>query len=83
VTTAGISAGIDGSLHVVARLLGRRVADDVAQYMEYHWSPEASLAENYSYFNPSTTTAAARPSPATCSTPTRTTRAQRRRSARS
>jgi putative intracellular protease/amidase len=54
VTTAGISAGIDGSLHVVARLLGRRVADDVAQYMEYHWSPESSLAENYSYFNPST-----------------------------
>jgi putative intracellular protease/amidase len=54
VTTAGISAGIDGSLHVVARLLGRRVADDVATYMEYAWSPEASLAEGYSYFNPST-----------------------------
>jgi len=54
VTTAGISAGIDGSLHVVARLLGRRVADDVARYMEYAWSPEASLADNYSYFNPST-----------------------------
>jgi len=35
VTTAGISAGIDGSLHIVARLLGRRVADDVANYMEY------------------------------------------------
>ncbi|MGZ7079425.1 MAG: DJ-1/PfpI family protein, partial [Thermoanaerobaculia bacterium] len=32
VTTAGISAGIDGSLHLVARLLGRRVADQVAQY---------------------------------------------------
>ncbi|HTO92339.1 MAG TPA: DJ-1/PfpI family protein [Candidatus Sulfotelmatobacter sp.] len=54
VTTAGISAGIDGSLHVVARLLGRRVADQVATYMEYAWSPEASLATNYSYFNPST-----------------------------
>lgn len=54
VTTAGISAGIDGSLHVVARLLGRRVADDVARYMEYHWSPEASLAGEYSYLNPST-----------------------------
>ena len=37
VTTAGISAGIDGSLHVVARLLGRRVADEVANYMEYAW----------------------------------------------
>jgi putative intracellular protease/amidase len=54
ITTAGISAGIDGSLHVVARLLGRRVADDVATYMEYHWSPEASLAGDYSYLNPST-----------------------------
>ena len=54
VTTAGISAGIDGSLHVVARLLGRRVADQTAKYMEYAWSPEASLAGTYSYFNPST-----------------------------
>ena len=54
VTTAGISAGIDGSLHIVARLLGRRVADDVATYMEYSWSPEASLAQGYSYLNPST-----------------------------
>ena len=54
VTTAGISAGIDGSLHVVARLLGRRVADEVATYMEYAWSPEASLAMEYSYLNPST-----------------------------
>jgi len=53
-TTAGISAGIDGSLHVVARLLGRLVADDVARYMEYAWSPEASLAGDYSYLNPST-----------------------------
>jgi len=54
VTTAGISAGIDGSLHVVARLLGRQVADQVATYMEYAWSPEASLAQGYSYLNPST-----------------------------
>jgi putative intracellular protease/amidase len=54
VTTAGISAGIDGSLHIVARLLGRRVADQVARYMEYHWSPEAFLARNYAYLNPGT-----------------------------
>jgi len=54
VTTAGISAGIDGSLNVVARLLGRRVADQVATYMEYHWTPEAYLALKYSYLNPST-----------------------------
>ena len=54
VTTAGISAGIDGSLHLVARLLGRHVADDVARYMEYHWTPEPYLAVNYKYLNPST-----------------------------
>jgi transcriptional regulator GlxA family with amidase domain len=54
VTTAGISAGIDGSLHVVARLLGRRVADQTARYMEYHWTPEAYLARAYQYLNPST-----------------------------
>jgi transcriptional regulator GlxA family with amidase domain len=54
VTTAGISAGIDGSLHVVARLLGRRIADQVARYMEYHWSPDAFLARDYAYWNQST-----------------------------
>lgn len=54
VTTAGISAGIDGSLHVVARLLGRRVADQTARYMEYHWTPEPYLARAYQYLNPST-----------------------------
>ena len=60
VTTAGISAGIDGSLHVVARLLGRRIADQVATYMEYAWSPEATLANGYSYFNPSASAAGRR-----------------------
>jgi transcriptional regulator GlxA family with amidase domain len=53
VTTAGVSAGIDGALHVVARLVGRRVADETARYMEYHWTPEAYLARTYSLFNPS------------------------------
>ena len=47
VTTAGVSAGIDGSLHVVARLLGREVADNTARYMEYHWVPEPYLARSY------------------------------------
>lgn len=54
VTTAGVSAGIDGALHVVARLWGRRVADQTAQYMEYHWTPESYLAGRYAYWNPST-----------------------------
>lgn len=53
VTTAGVSAGIDGSLHVVARLLGRQVADQTARYMEYRWAPEPYLATEYSYLNPS------------------------------
>ena len=38
VTAAGISAGIDASLHVVARLLGAAEARDAAKYMEYDWS---------------------------------------------
>ena len=54
VTTAGVSAGIDGSLHVVARLFGRAVADQTARYMEYHWTPEPYLAKGYALLNPST-----------------------------
>jgi transcriptional regulator GlxA family with amidase domain len=53
VTTAGVSAGIDGALHVVARLTGRSAADRTARYMEYHWTPEPYLAVAYSYLNPS------------------------------
>ena len=37
VTTAGVSAGIDGSLHVVQRLLGEQAARDTARSMEYKW----------------------------------------------
>ena len=37
ITSAGISAGIDASLHLVARLLGHAVAAETAQYMEYDW----------------------------------------------
>jgi transcriptional regulator GlxA family with amidase domain len=53
VTTAGVSAGMDGALHVVARLLGRRVADATAQYMEYRWTPEPYLVGGYPLLNPS------------------------------
>ena len=35
ITTAGVSAGIDGALHLVARLNGTDVADATAWYMEY------------------------------------------------
>ena len=44
ITTAGISAGIDGSLHLIARLLGSERAAATAYYMEYAWDPEG-LAE--------------------------------------
>jgi len=40
VLSAGISAGIDMSLHVVARLLGWEEAVATAHYMEYAWRPE-------------------------------------------
>jgi transcriptional regulator GlxA family with amidase domain len=35
ITSAGISAGIDASLHVVGRLLGNEAADETAAYMQY------------------------------------------------
>jgi transcriptional regulator GlxA family with amidase domain len=37
VTCAGVSAGIDGALHVVERLLGQTTAKETARYMEYRW----------------------------------------------
>ena len=38
VTAAGISAGIDMSLHLVERLAGRELALETARYMEYDWA---------------------------------------------
>lgn len=38
VTTGGISAGIDGSLYLVARLFGHEAAQRTAEYMEYDWT---------------------------------------------
>lgn len=41
ITTADISAGIDGALHLVAKLKGDEMAREVAKYMEYDkWVPE-------------------------------------------
>lgn len=37
VSAAGISAGIDAALHLVARLAGTAVAAATARYMEYDW----------------------------------------------
>ena len=52
ITTAGLSAGIDGALHVVAELLGTGEAERTALSLEYDWKPEgtyarAALADQY------------------------------------
>ena len=38
-TTQGVSAGIDGALHVVQRFLGAEAAWRTARYMQYAWEP--------------------------------------------
>lgn len=44
ITTAGISAGIDGALHLVAKLRGEQAAKEVATIMEYDkWVPDQGL----------------------------------------
>jgi putative intracellular protease/amidase len=46
ITTAGVSAGIDGALHLVSRLKGLDVAKATAFYMEYDkWKPEEGLVD--------------------------------------
>lgn len=56
ITTAGLSSGIDGSLHVIERLFGRGTAQMAALGMEYDWDPDskyvrAALADKYLRFN--------------------------------
>jgi len=56
ITAAGLSSGIDGSLHVIERLFGRGTAQMAALGMEYNWDPEskfvrAALADKYMRFN--------------------------------
>jgi transcriptional regulator GlxA family with amidase domain len=41
ICSAGIAAGMDMSLHVVARLLGKEVAEKTARQMEYAWGANA------------------------------------------
>lgn len=42
VTSAGIAAGIDMSLHLVARLCGAELAACTARQMDYPWTPPSS-----------------------------------------
>ncbi|HAW23499.1 MAG TPA: thiamine biosynthesis protein ThiJ, partial [Pseudomonas sp.] len=37
VTSAGISAGIDMSLHLVERIAGRELAEATARQMDFDW----------------------------------------------
>jgi putative intracellular protease/amidase len=44
IVTAGVSAGIDGALHLVAKLKGDELAKEIAQYLEYDkWVPGQGL----------------------------------------
>jgi transcriptional regulator GlxA family with amidase domain/YHS domain-containing protein len=44
ITTAGVSAGLDGALHIVEKLKGLEVAKQVASLMEYdHWKPNMGI----------------------------------------
>jgi putative intracellular protease/amidase len=44
ITTAGLSSGIDGALHLVERIAGRGRAQEVALNMEYNWQPDSTYA---------------------------------------
>ncbi|MES2944689.1 MAG: DJ-1/PfpI family protein [Pseudomonadota bacterium] len=43
ITSAGISAGIDMSLHLVERLGGKALAERTAQQMDYRWAMDDGL----------------------------------------
>ncbi len=45
VTSSGVSAGIDMSLHVVAKLIGFPAAEKTAVRMEYEWKPREEYPE--------------------------------------
>lgn len=52
ITTAGLTSGIDGALHLVSKILGDGEAQSAALGMEYRWSPDsdysrAALADRY------------------------------------
>lgn len=42
ITAGGLSAGIDGALHVIERMEGRGVAVQTALAMEYNWEPDGN-----------------------------------------
>lgn len=44
VTTAGLSSGIDGALHLIEKIVGRGRAQEVALNLEYNWQPDNGYA---------------------------------------
>ena len=42
ITTAGVSSGIDGALHLVAKIKGVKHAQMTANMLEYDWKPSAA-----------------------------------------
>ncbi|HLJ92876.1 MAG TPA: DJ-1/PfpI family protein, partial [Gemmataceae bacterium] len=52
ITTAGLSSGLDGALHLVAKIKGKGAAQATALRLEYRWQPDspfarAALADRY------------------------------------
>ena len=44
ITTAGLSSGMDGALHIIEKLKGKSKAQSVALNLEYDWKPEDNYA---------------------------------------
>jgi putative intracellular protease/amidase len=44
ITTAGLSSGIDGALHLVGKVMGNGAAQAIALGMEYQWDPDSNYA---------------------------------------
>lgn len=44
ITTAGLSSGIDGALHLVEKIAGHGKAQEIALNMEYNWQPDSGYA---------------------------------------
>lgn len=47
ITSGGISAGLDMSLHIVARLAGADLAGDTARQMDYEWRGDSRAARSH------------------------------------
>jgi len=44
ITTAGLSSGIDGAYHLIAKIKGKGTAQAAALGMEYRWDPDSTFA---------------------------------------